>query len=350
MTEVRVDQGGLYGLLGDIPEVRVDQAGAYALIDVGAEVRVDQAGMVVLVEIIPEFRVDQAGMYVLAQGSPCTTQWAQIWTITRTDGEVFRFTSKDTDWTYLGNEYKACDSLVPSASEEVSEVDAAGNMDLSGAIGEGAGAITLEALYAGLFDGATAEAWRVPWSGEGRPVRLLKGSFGPVEQTKTGFKVELLGDGAKLMQTPLIRLLQPDCRWNFGDNHCQKDLTGLIVTGTVDAGYGQRAFTDAARVETSGYFRRGKVTFTTGDNAGVSAEIKEHESGGVFTLWPRLPFAITVGDQYSMQPGCTNLKEADGGNNGCTAWANLLRYGGFRNVPGSDRRNGGADAKPPGSG
>lgn len=348
MTEVRVDQGGLYGLLGDIPEVRVDQAGAYALTAIGAEVRVDQAGMIVLVEVIPEFRVDQAGIYVLAYGSPCTTKRAQIWTITRTDGEVFRFTSLDRDLEWLGETYQACDSLVPSASEEVSELDQAGNMDLSGAVGPDG--ITLEALYAGLFDGAEVEAWLVPWSGTGRPHRLLKGTFGRVEQSKTGFKVEILGDGAKLQQTPLIRMLQPDCRWRFGDSHCQKDLSALTVTGTVDSGQGQRAFVDAARAEAAGYFRRGRVTFTTGSNAGVSAEIKEHEAGGVFTLWPRVPFGIATGDQYSMEPGCTNMKEADGGTNGCTAWANLVRYGGFRNVPGSDRRNTGAKVKPPGTG
>lgn len=344
MTEARVDQGGLYGLLADVPEVRVDQSGAYALVDVGAEVRVDQAGMVVLVEVTPEFKVDQAGMYVLAYGSPCTTKWAQIWTITRTDGEVFRFTSKDSDWTYLGNEYKACDSLVPSASEAVSELDTAGNMDLSGALGSGG--ISEHDLYSGLFDGAQVDAWLVPWSGTGRPHRLLKGTFAAVEQNGRGFKVELLGDGAKLMQTPLVRKLQPGCRWKFGDPvTCQKDLAPLTVTGTVDSATGQRSFVDAARAEAAGYFSRGRVTFTTGDNAGISAEIKEHSSGGVFELWPRLPYGVSAGDQYSMTPGCTLLRAANGGTNGCTAWNNEARYGGFDKVPGSDKRGASANVR-----
>lgn len=349
MTEVRVDQAGSYGLIGEIPEVRVDSAGAYALIEVGVEVRVDQAGAYVLVEVIPEFRVDQAGLYVLASGSPCTTQWAQIWTITRTDGEVFRFTSKDTDWTYLGQEYKACDSLVPSASEAVSEVDAAGNMDLSGAIGPDG--ITEQALYAGLFDGADVEAWLVAWQGFAVPKRLLKGTFGPVEQTQSGFKVEIVGDGGKLSQTPLIWLIQPGCRWiskgGFGGPFCGVDLGPLTVTGTVDAGTGQRSFVDAARAETAGYFSNGRVTFTTGNNAGVSAEIKSHTSGGNFTLWPRLAFPIAAGDQYEMKPGCTGLHTASGGTNGCDAWNNKVRFGGFKRVPGSDQRNAAADVKAP---
>jgi uncharacterized phage protein (TIGR02218 family) len=343
MVEARTAQAGIYGLIGELPEVRGSQGGIYALFSTGVPVRASQAGIYSLTAITADVRASQAGIYLLASGSPCTSRWAQVWTITRLDGEVFRFTSLDRDFDWLGETYRSCDSLVPSASEAVSEVDAAGNMDLSGALGPDG--ITEAALYAGLFDGATAEAWLVPWAGEGRQRRLLKGTFGAVEQGPTGFKVELLGDGAKLMQTPLIRLIQPDCRWQFGDRFCQKDLAPLTVTGTVDTGLGQRSFTDVARAEAAGYFTRGRVTFTSGDNAGISAEIKQHGAGGTFDLWPRLQFGISAGDTYSMTPGCTNLKEASGGTNGCTAWANLRRFGGFRNVPGGDRRSAAANVR-----
>ena len=347
MVEARAAQAGIYGLVGEIPETRASQGGIYALFSTGVPARASQAGVYALTAITAEVKVPQAGLYILFSGSACTTRWCQIWTITRTDEEVFRFTSLDRDFDFLGQTYQACDSLVPSASESVSEVDAAGNIDLSGAIGPGG--ITEQELYAGLFDGAVAEAWLVPWDGSmSVPKRLLKGTFGPVDQTQTGFKVELLGDGAKLLQKPLIRLLQPGCRWKFGDSFCQKDLGPLTVTGTVDTATGQRSFVDAARVEAAGYFTRGLVTFTTGLNAGVSAEIRLHSTGGVFDLWPRLTFPIAAGDQYSMVPGCTNLKEASGGTNGCTAWANLVRFGGFDKVPGGDKRSAAANVKAPG--
>ena len=342
MPETRVDQGGLYALAGAVPEVRVDQAGLYALAIPGVEVRVDQAGVYVLVAIRPVVPVAQAGMYALASGSPCSTRWAQIWTIRRTDGEVFRFTSKDSGLEYpagSGISHLSCDSLVPSASEGVAEVDAAGSMDLSGAVGEGEGRITAFDLYAGLFDGAEVEAWRVPWAGEGRPQRLLKGTFAPVEFGETGFNVELAGDGEKMKQTPLVRLLGPNCWKKFGGPFCQKALGPLTVTGTVVSATGQRSFADAARGEAAGYFSRGVVTFTSGDNSGVSAEIKAHTAGGNFELWPRLPFAIAAGDQYSMTPGCTHLRAASGGTNGCTAWANDPNFGGAENVPGGDKRS-----------
>jgi uncharacterized phage protein (TIGR02218 family) len=329
MTKARVDQGGAYALAMVEPAVRIAQAGAYALTAITANVP-----------------VAQGGMYALASDVPCGTQWAQAWTIMRTDGTVFRFTSLDRDLSWNGATYRSCDSLDPSASEAVSEVDAAGSMDLSGALS--ATGIDRWDLYAGIFDGAKVEVWLVPWSGRGSARRLLRGSFGAVSLGETGFSVELLGDGAKLMQTPLVRPITPDCRWLFGDQFCGKNLGPLTVTGTVDTGDGLRSFTDATRVEAAGYFSRGRVTFTSGANVGVSAEIKDHDAGGVFTLWPRVPFAIADGDAYSMTPGCTNLKDSANGTNGCTAWAQLVRYGGFDKVPGGDKRGKAAVQKPAG--
>lgn len=343
MTDLRETQAPVLVVTEADPDLRVAQAPVLTISSVAPEYHVFQAPVLMIGSVIPDLEIFQMPVLIIATASPCGTRWAQIWTIERTDGEIFRFTSKDTDLDWLGETYAACDSLVPSALEAVAEVDAAGNMDLAGAIGPDG--ITEQALYAGLFDGATVEAWLVPWAGDGYPRRLLKGTFGAVEQTPTGFNVELLGDGAKLMQTPLVRTLAPGCRWQFGDGFCQKALAGLTVTGTIDSADGQRAFVDAARAEASGYFTRGRVTFTTGANAGISAEIKEHAAGGSFTLWPKLPLPIVAGDQYSMVPGCTNLKEASGGTNGCEAWANLARYGGFDKVPGGDKRSGAANVR-----
>lgn len=343
MTDLLVGQVGAEVLYRVIPSASVSQVGVEYMHRVQPGVRVSQVGLEYMHRVQPTFAVTQAGVEILYKQVPCTTRLAQVWTIERTDGEVFRFTSLDRDFEYRGDSYQSCDSLAPSASQSVSEVDAAGNMDLTGALASEA--ISSWDLYGGLFDGATVEAWLVPWDGVGVRKRLLKGTFGAVELGEHGFNVALIGDGAKLMQTPLVSLLQPGCRWQFGDRFCQKDLAPLTVTGAVDTGIGQREFTDAARAETPGYFGRGRVTFTTGANAGVSAEIKSHEAGGVFGLWPRLPFAIAAGDEYSMTPGCTNLKDASGGTNGCSAWANLSRYGGFKKVPGGDKRSAAANVR-----
>lgn len=337
MTEARASQAGIETLYRVVPTARAAQVGAEYLHRVIPGARASQAGAEYLHRVRPTFSISQSGVECLHKAVPCTTRWAQIWTITRRDGVAYRFTSLDRELSWQGTAYKACDSLVPSASEGVSEVDAAGTMDLSGAIGESG--ISELALFAGLLDGARAEAWLVPWMGGGMPRLLLRGTFGSVEHGKTGFRVELLGDGAKLMQTPLVRRLQPGCRHLFGDGGCKKALGPLTVNGIVTQGEGQRSFTDTGRAEAAGYFSRGRVTFTSGMNAGVSAEIKEHRTGGEFTLWPRLAFPIVAGATYSMTPGCSNLKASANGTNGCTAWANNVNYGGADKVPGGDKRN-----------
>jgi uncharacterized phage protein (TIGR02218 family) len=311
----------------------VTQGGAEYLFRIAAGANVEQAGVEYLLRVQPQNGVQQAGVEYLYKAVPCATQWCQIFTITRTDGEVFRYTTLDRDLDWKGDTYSACNSVVPSASESTGDIGAVGSMELTGLISDDG--IAEFDLYAGLYDGARVEAWLVPWAGSDAPHRLLLATVGQIEFGADGWKVELIGDGAKLQQTPLLQTYTPQCRWKFGDANCTVDLAPLSVTGTADAG-SQRSFTDAARSETAGYFSFGRVTFTSGANDGISAEIREHAAGGVFTLWPRLASDVAAGDTYSMTPGCLLSKTGAGGTNGCVEWSNYDNYGGFPDVPGED--------------
>jgi hypothetical protein len=55
-----------------------------------------------------------------------------------------------------------------------------------------------------------------------------------------------------------------------------------------------------------GYFAYGKVTFTSGANAGFSMDVKSF-APGVVTLAMTLPYPLTVGDTYSISAGCDRL-------------------------------------------
>ena len=335
MTLQSVSQAGAEVLFRVSPGVEVSQAGAEYAHRVIPGLKISQAGAEYLHRVTPAFAISQAGAEFLHKFVPCTTNWTQIWTITRTDGEALRFTALDRSLVWRGNTYQACNSMVPSASENVGTVDDAGNMDLSGLIASGA--ISMQHLHAGLYDGAKVECLLVNYDGPQMVKPLLKGTFGRVTYSENQFNVEIVGDGAKLQQTPLVKTMQPNCRYLFGDAMCRKDLGPLAVTGTVTAANGQRGFTDSTRAEALGYFRRGRVTFTTGANAGISAEIKEHEAGGVFTLWPRIAFQIEAGDEYTMTPGCTNTPEGSNGCNGCKDWSNYVNFGGEPSLPGNDK-------------
>lgn len=335
MTLQSVSQGGAEVLFRVVPALQTSQAGAEYAHRVLPGMLVAQAGAEFLHRVTPSFAISQAGAEYLHKFLPCTTHWTQIWTITRTDGETLRFTALDRDFLYRGHTYLSCNSMRPSASENVGTVDDSGTMDLTGLIA--AGAISQTDLHAGLYDGAEVEANLVAWAGPDIIRPLLKGTFGRVSYSDHQFNVEVMGDGARLQQTPLVKTLQPNCRYQFGDSLCAKSLAPLEVSGTVTASNGQRGFTDSARLETPGYFRFGRVTFTDGPNAGISAEIKDHEAGGTITLWPRMAFGISIGDSYTMTPGCTNTPEGSGGCNGCKDWGNYINYGGEPSVPGKDK-------------
>lgn len=58
---------------------------------------------------------------------------------------------------------------------------------------------------------------------------------------------------------------------------------------------------------TSGYFDYGVMTFTSGLNNGLSMEVKSYIEGQ-WTLQEAMPYAIAIGDAYSMVAGCNKQR------------------------------------------
>lgn len=77
----------------------------------------------------------------------------------------------------------------------------------------------------------------------------------------------------------------------------------------------------------SGYFDHGKITFTSGANAGLSMEVKAY-APGVITLMLPMPFEIAVGDAYTITAGCNQSFE-----NCKQRFNNVVNYRGFPNLP-----------------
>ena len=106
-------------------------------------------------------------------------------------------------------------------------------------------------------------------------------------------------------------------------------MTGLLQITAPNA-IRKRGFTDTSRAEASGYFDYGQITFTSGDNNGITRQIETFD-GQTFLLWDILPYQIQIGDTYNVKPGCDKTFDT------CkTKYSNGDRYGGFPHVPGSD--------------
>jgi hypothetical protein len=79
-----------------------------------------------------------------------------------------------------------------------------------------------------------------------------------------------------------------------------------------------------------GYFAYGKVTFTSGANAGFSMDVKAF-APGVVTLAMTLPYPLAVGDTYSIVAGCDRLFGT------CkNRWNNVPNFRGEPYIPGQD--------------
>lgn len=335
---------------GTLPDIRETQFAALVMAAPNPPMRATQFAALPLVEFFADTPITQIAALVLADLVPCTTQWAQTWTITRTDGEVFAFTSLDRPLTFRGVVHSPCRSLTATATEQSTTIGASGNMELLGIISDVG--ISEQELYNGLFDFAAFEIWMVPWNnttGE-TPFRLMAGTTGTMSHGIDGFKFEVLTGSANMRQKGLLEVFSASCRYGFGstlDARCPVNLAAITVAGSATStavpaasnAATRRIVIDSSRAEPDGHFDLGILTFTGGANAGAKSEIKRFE-GGVFVLWSPLLFEIETGDTYTATPGCNKSPTDHMRFN-----ADMVDYGGFPDVPGSDSINQFPDAK-----
>lgn len=336
---VRVTQSAMLALGEFTADARITQSAMLVMTEVTADARITQSPWLVLAEFDADIRITQSAILVVADQVPCVTKWTKCWKITRVDGQVFAFTSLDRNLTFLGITYKSCSSLSGTATQSSSAQGSVGNQDITGLISDDS--ITETDLYGGVFDGATIELWLVPWENAGgeTPRRLLAGKLGNVEQGLVSFQAEIVSPGSDMQQRPLLDTFTPGCRFKLGDERCKVDLDALEVSGTVTGlaiptgpnSATRRIFTDSSRSEATGYFDFGELTWTSGNNIGLSSEIKSFD-GSTFVLWDPMISSIEIGDTYDVKPGC-DLSEDDCKNK----FDNFDNNGAFPDVPGEDQ-------------
>ncbi len=127
------------------------------------------------------------------------------------------------------------------------------------------------------------------------------------------------------------------CDADLGDARCTVDLTNPLFAGSGAV----MAVTDARRFAVSGldtfsdtWFSGGKLTWTTGANAGRAMEVKRHGVNATrvsIELWQAMSEAVAVGDAFTVIAGCdkqfTTCK---------MKFANAVNFRGFPYMPGND--------------
>ncbi len=223
--------------------------------------------------------------------------------ITRTDGTVYGFTSYDKPLLIDGITYEPAASFTPTDIESGSNMDV-DNLNVEGVLSSDS--ITEDDLRAGRWDYAAFRIFQVNWDDLTMGDKKDRaGTLGVVAVHRQHFVAELLG----LLDAYGINIIEitvPGCRASLGDSRCGVSLIGspsFTVTGTIDTA-DTDFFTlhDADRTEADGYFDEGVITFTDGDNAGLSFEVKAYIVGTWITKTP-YPYDAT-GASYTMTRGC----------------------------------------------
>jgi len=163
---------------------------------------------------------------------------------------------------------------------------------------------------------------------------LARGYVGQITVKNDQYVAELRGLSQIAAQN-ILEVYSAGCRFDLGSRRCQKDvsISPFFVTGSITSITTDRIeFVDTSRTEADGYFNYGKITFRTGNNAGIGMEVRGYLlTGTAIELWQPMPFTFTVGDTYELVAGCDKTLET------CRdKFDNLINFGGFPHLPGED--------------
>lgn len=195
----------------------------------------------------------------------------------------------------------------------------------------------MQAIQQGLFDGAKITVYTAYMPDYGDLVYGVETKYSGqiTELNKTG-RTNAEGTAEsylfKLNQQMPRMLMQPACRWVFGDVGCTIDTSNFTQTGIVSS-----SSTDLQIIPRSsfsqpeGYFTQGVITMTSGRNMGLSMSVKQYK-GGVIVMTRPFLFSVAAGDTFQVVAGCDHTYAT------CQQkFNNLINFGGMPWIPNYER-------------
>lgn len=261
---------------------------------------------------------------LLAGGGPFLM--ADCYTITLASGTVLRVTSADKPVAVSDVVFQAHQMLISglqytqSVGVDVDEQEitiAARDQDTVD------GVPALVALANGAFDLAAItweRAFMADWGQPGQAavavgtLNLFHGRMSTVDEIgATSAQVKVKSDLVLLNVDFPVNSYQPSCLHVFGSPQCGVDLGAITVNGVATGGdYSTVMWEDGS---IAGRYDQGTVLFTGGNNADISANIKQSTGLQLVLSYP-LEQHVQAGDSFKACPGCPHTKEACDGFGG----------------------------------
>jgi uncharacterized phage protein (TIGR02218 family) len=262
---------------------------------------------------------------------------ADCYTFTLRTGLILTYTNADLPVTLNGHVYAANAVLVDGLKFKCAaglEVDQQ-QITLSARATDTVGGIPfLQALRNGLFDGCEIQRERAflnSWSlaDTANPIGsviLFKGRIGTIDNVgRTTAQITVNSDLVLLDLKMPRNVYSPACQHVLYDSGCGLVKSAFGTAGTVGAG------STGSVINWSGAstnFNQGTITFSSGVNAGVTANVKSAVAGVSLTLSYPLLNAPSAGDAFTAYFGCDHTQFT------CTnKFNNLANFRGFPYIP-----------------
>lgn len=234
---------------------------------------------------------------------------ADLYTFTLASGSMLRYASADFDIVSGGNTFIGSGPRMKRGRTrilrgvEVDTLDVSMFADTTDLVN---GVPMLQAIARGVFDGAKVRlerAFMANWGDTSAgTVVLFSGRVAETSISRTEAKLTVRSD-LELLNVQMPRnLYQPGCVHTLYDGGCgvvksSKGIASSVASGTT------RSVVNCGLTAAASFYDQGTITFTSGQNAGVSRTVKAY-TPGVLTLSYPLPVVPAIGDGFLAYPGC----------------------------------------------
>lgn len=261
--------------------------------------------------------------------------YADLYTFTLQGGTVIRYTGADKPLTVNSQTFLREPLLKRSRTKlsvgiAVDSLDITASADASVTINS---VPFMQFLARGGLDGARLKlerAFMQDWStAPAGTLVLFAGRVNDVSINRYEASITVQSDLELLDALVPRNLYQPGCMNTLYDGACGKSRAALTVSNAVTSAPAPTATAFGSTLaQAAGYFDLGVVTFTSGQNNGISRTVKSFAAGGLVTLIVPLPFAPAVEDTFTIYPGCDKTQSTCN-----TKFANLARFRGQPYIP-----------------
>ena len=266
--------------------------------------------------------------------------WADCWDVTLSDGTQLFYTSADQNLVFNSGSGNHTYLAAPPSFERNGvrcaiglEVDSLDLTIKAGPTDTIESTPLLQALIQGKLDNAQLILNRVPMTTFGDTsnggVVMFGGNIADISEIgRSHAKLSVHGFTQKLSQPFPKNVYQPGCRWTLFDAGCTLNAATFAISGTVQASANNNVYNIVTALgRANGYFNLGTISFTSGQNSGLSRSVRSYDGTNV-VLYLKLPNVPQTGDAFTIFPGCDKTQST------CTTkFSNIVNFAGEPYVP-----------------